>query len=183
MDRSPKSSLCLFVRAAEADSEGRFCAILFDEMQARELMKTHVVKTTPEASLAEAVDLMDIYQVNSMPVVNSDGVLCGIIAEQDVLQTLFRAPRSSDGELLNNTALDLSHVVPAAATIPVRDVMQHAVVSVAEDACLTDAMRSIIVNNFTRLPVVSAQGEVVGTLNRVDVLQAIFERNLPGLSE
>ena len=44
-------------------------------MQVMEVMKTHVVKTSPEATLSQAVDLMDLYQVNCLPVVEEDGRL------------------------------------------------------------------------------------------------------------
>src|SRR5260221_12958353 len=70
--------------ARTLNGDGDFCAILFDNMQVRELMKTHVVKTTPDAPLAEAVDLMDIYQVNSLPVVDTEGRLVGILSEEDI---------------------------------------------------------------------------------------------------
>jgi CBS domain-containing protein len=139
-------------------------------------MKTHVVKTTPEASLAEAVDLMDIYQVDSLPVVDSNGRLCGIIAEQDVAAVLRSAcdavADSGDAEW---AAAFLSRSAASAAERPVVGAMTETVQSVDEDADVAGALRSFFVNDFTRLPVTDLDGAVIGTLNRIDILQAIFE--------
>ncbi len=158
-----------------------FCAILFGEMQARNLMKTHVVKTTPEASLGEAVDLMDIYQVDSMPVVNSEGRLCGVIAETDIIENVFGKPaperpaqQDSDSHLPRLDSAD-------AATRCVSAAMQGHVLSVSEDGDVETVARLLFVNDYTRLPVTNEFSEVVGTLNRIDILQAIFERTLAGI--
>ena len=152
-------------------------------MQARELMKTHVVKTTPTASIAEAVDLMDIYQINSLPVVDSQGRLCGLIAEQDICRAVYGAWASPNHAALSDTAVRLPAISPTVASTPVEWVMQRAVVSVAEDADVATTMRAFFVNDYTRIPVIRADGGVIGTLNRVDILQAIFERMLPGPGE
>lgn len=162
---------------------GGFCAILFDNMLVRELMKTHVVKTTPDAPLAEAVDLMDIYQVNSLPVVDSEGRLVGIVSEEDIWRAVhgpFPCPGHTGS---SDTARGSSPAVSAAAAAPVSGIMQRAVISVAEDADARDAIRTFFVNDYTRLPVTSADGSVAGTLNRIDILQAIFERTISGLAE
>jgi len=143
-------------------------------------MKTHVVKTTPEASLSEVVDLMDIYQVNSLPVVDSDGRLCGIIAEDDVVRATIAEARKSERPCSDAESDSLVHFSPEAANLVVGQVMQRSVVSVQENLALESAARSLIINDFTRLPVTTTNGEVIGTLNRIDVLQAVFERNLRG---
>src|SRR5690349_9296961 len=57
-------------------------------MQVLELMRTHVAKTTPEAALSDAVDLMDIYQASALPVTDAEGRLCGIVTESDIERAL-----------------------------------------------------------------------------------------------
>jgi len=146
----------------------RFYAILFDEMQARELMRTHVVKTTPEASLAEAIDLLDVYQVNSMPVIDAQDRLCGIVAEQDVLRvvrdTYSPIPSKWDGP----------------PNLTVGDIMQSDVTSISEEADVQTAVPLFFKKEFTRIPVTRSDGAVVGTLTRIDILQALYEGRLAG---
>jgi len=146
-------------------------------------MKTHVVKTTPEASLAEVVDLMDIYQVNSLPVIDSQGCLCGLIAEQDIC----RAVSEQWSSLRDANDCDATPAVPpacfAVSTTTAAQVMQPATVVISENADVASVLRMFFVNDFTRLPVIDADGDVVGTLNRIDILQAIFERTFTGPGE
>ena len=169
----------LFDRRLQYGScEDSFCAILFDDMQARQLMKTHVVKTSPDASLAEAVDLMDIYQVNSMPVVDTEGKLCGFLSEQEIVcaaSVLMEPPHIS---VQSMGATDRTKLSDTIANTPVANVMQLDVVSIFEDDSVAESLRNFFVNDFTRIPVLSLDGHVVGTLNRIDIVQAMFEKTL-----
>ena len=145
------------------------CAILFVVMQTLELMKTHVVKTSPAASLGEAVDLMDLYQVNGLPVIDADGILCGYLAEADVLAAMHLSDRS----FLLPASLGADR--RSVREKPVGAFMRTSVISVPEDVDLTDACRLLLDQCLKRVPVVDAKGRVVGVLNRIDVIQAIFD--------
>lgn len=141
-------------------------------MQVMEVMKTHVVKTSPEATLSQAVDLMDLYQVNCLPVVEEDGRLCGIISEADVLRAAL--PDGVEAE----SAEPWTEARRGAAEYAVRDYMTVPPVSVSESLDLREASALLLTRNLKRLPVLSEEGQVVGTLNRIDVLQALFEGHL-----
>lgn len=138
-------------------------------MQALELMKTHVVKTTPDSTIGEAVDLMDLYQVNGLPVVDGEGVLCGILTEHDVVH----AVRSQNAQ--NNDCQTPEVSLPHADALPVRRFMSTPVQCVMEHDDAQVAARLLLEGSAKRLPVVDQQGRVVGMLDRVDVLQALFE--------
>jgi CBS domain-containing protein len=140
--------------------------MLIGAMQALEIMKTHVVKTTPDATLGEAVDLMDLYQVSGLPVVDAEGNLCGMLTEQDVLQAMQEESQHPLG--LN----------PLAERFRVADYMTSPPVSVTENCDVLLAARLMLTQGLKRLPVTTDTGKVIGTLNRIDILQAIFEGNL-----
>jgi CBS domain-containing protein len=166
-------------------------------MQALELMKTHVVKTTPEATLSEAIDLMDLYQVNGLPVVDGEGRLCGMLTEQDVLRALLSegAARSlledaDTGEKAEGgkpdtrtsgrkvrSAAELGLAVEAGG-YKVQDWMTQPAISVAETAEVRMAARLMLARHLKRLPVITEEGKVIGVLNRIDVCQALFEGTL-----
>ena len=140
--------------------------MLIGAMQALEIMKTHVVKTTPAATLSEAVDLMDLYQVSGLPVVDACGLLCGVLTERDVLRAMEGAsehPLGLDALAANRTVADFMTVPP---------------LSVSENTDVLQAASLMLREGVKRLPVTTAEGKVIGTLNRIDLLQAIFEGNL-----
>jgi CBS domain-containing protein len=121
-------------------------------------MKTHVVTVEPDARLAEAIDLMDVYQVRSLPVVTADGLLCGMLSECDVTNAL--------------------QIAAATARRPVREVMSAPAIAVREEDTARDACDILLSCGLNRVPVLRSDGKVVGVLNRVDVLQALFEGHL-----
>ncbi len=120
-------------------------------------MKSHVVTTNGEATLAEAADLLDLYQIMGLPVVDATGVLLGMLTESDIV----RAARELSGGL--------------AAHRRVQDWMTVPPVCVRESSDVREAALLLRTGRFKRLPVVSDAGKVVGVLNRIDLLQAVFE--------
>lgn len=131
--------------------------MLLKNMQVLEIMKTHVAKATGTATLAEAVDLLDLYQTTGLPIVNASGNLEGMLTEHDVL----RAMRALSGAV--------------ASRQPVRDWMTAPAISVSENEDVVTAARLLKTLGLKRLPVTTEAGKVVGFLNRIDLLQAIFE--------
>ena len=123
-------------------------------------MKTHVQKIGPEATLAQAVDLMDLYQTPALPVVDAEDRLVGMITERDIAEIVLRV-----GSM-------------GATSLTVEKIMSRPAIAVKEDMDVTDATRLMSEKRLKRLPVVTADGEVVGMLNRVDVLQALFEGSI-----
>ncbi len=130
--------------------------MLLREMQVLEVMKTHVVKTTPDATLSQAADLLDLYQTSGLPVIDLDDRLCGMLAESDVQRAV-------------------TEYHARAAGLFVREWMTTPAISLAEDAQLTDAISLMRSARLKRLPIVNAEGNVVGVLNRIDFIQTVFE--------
>jgi CBS domain-containing protein len=147
-----------------------------EALEALTLMKTHVVTTTTDASLSQALDLMDLYQVNGLPVLDAGGRLCGMLTEQDVVRALTAA---ADGAGVPPPSLgDLARISAGVAQAPVGSHMTAPPVAVAEATPLRDAAAMMLAHRLKRVPVTSPNGKVVGVLNRVDILQALFEGNL-----
>lgn len=131
-------------------------------------MKTHVVKTTPEATLSEAVDLMDLYQVSGLPVVDEAGRLCGMLTESDVVRAL----------LPDGAGVALASAQRGAGEHRVQDYMSRPAISISEHADVEQAAEQMIASRLKRLPVITDEEKVVGVLNRIDVIQALFEGNI-----
>jgi CBS domain-containing protein len=154
----------------------RIYAILYVVMQVVELMKTHVVKTTPDATLGEAVDLMDLYQVSSLPVVDTEGVLCGMLSESDVMRALLdsASPLKAFSEAQVTQALRAGD----ARLHRIADYMTQPAIHISEHADIREAARILLTCGLKRLPVTDEHNRVVGALNRIDVVQAVFEDTL-----
>lgn len=139
-------------------------------IQTLEMMKTHVQRIAPDAHLSEAVDLMDLYQVRSLPVVDSEGSLIGILSERDILTAIFAEAEALERNSFSSWA--------RAGERLVCDLMTSPVVSVHETEEVHGALLLMFQHELNRIPVLTEQNRVIGILNRVDVLQALFEGTL-----
>lgn len=143
-------------------------------MKVFELMKAHVVKTTPEATLRDAVDKMDLYQVSGLPVVNARDELVGVVSEYDVIQALLpEYVRLGEGAG-SRPQEDLATLVARVREMPVGQAMSSPAVSVDENTDVLDAAAIMLERRFKRLPVTS-EGRLVGVISRIDICQAVLE--------
>src|SRR5689334_22567951 len=58
-------------------------------MKVIELLRAHVIKVHPSATLREMVDLLDLYQVLILPVVDDDDVLVGTVSEEQIVRAVL----------------------------------------------------------------------------------------------
>jgi CBS domain-containing protein len=66
--------------------------VLIDRHQyVDDVMTTHVLAVGPDSDLAEAVELMTSSSVKSLPVVNANGRVLGVVSRSDVVHMLARA--------------------------------------------------------------------------------------------
>lgn len=151
-------------------------------MKVFELMKTHVIKTLPDATLHDAVDLMDLYQVSGLPVVDSGERLLGIVTEYDVIQALlpqFAEAAESDAP---DRHADFQTLVERVKQKTVEQVMSKPAVAIEEDADVLEAAQIMVTRRFKRLPV-TQKGRLVGIISRIDICQALLEGQLLPLWE
>ena len=131
-----------------------------------ELMKTHVVTVSCDAPIGEAVDLMDLYQTVGLPVITEQGALCGFVTESDIFRAIA-TPRID------------AHPFPIrgdAAELKISAIMTRNVRFVTDTDDALSAALTLLESGLRTLPVVTEEGKVIGTLNRVDILQAFFEK-------
>lgn len=135
-----------------------------------QLMKTHVVTVPDNATIGEAIDLIDLYQVSGLPVINSKGVLCGYISEKDIYKRIIKGFNGSMSSIISITA----HAVRIGSEL-VRDLMTSPAISVGENSLAMDAADLMMCKKLKRIPVVSDQGQLIGTINRIDICRALVE--------
>lgn len=130
-------------------------------MLVNDLMQKDVVTLTPDDTLRLADDVMRLGRIRHFPVVARDGALVGVLSQRD----LFRAGLSS---LL---------AVPVAAQrewlggIDVGTVMTRTVVTIEPEAPARRAAELMLERCIGCLPVVDANGSLVGLLSETDCLR------------
>jgi len=123
-------------------------------MQVRERMSAPVFTVRTDADYKSALALMQEHRVHHVPVVDARGGLAGILAERDLLLAATRYLQSG---------------------VEVADVMHRDVVTVTPRTGLARAAELLARHKIGGLPVVGANGRLVGVITETDMLTAFVE--------
>jgi CBS domain-containing protein len=139
----------------------------------RDVMSAPVVTVTDSAGFKEIVGLMQKHGVSALPVVDGDRRLVGIVSEADLLLKEEYATEGTSRERLLDFRWRKSERAKAAGTFAAQ-LMSRPVVTVEPEATLAKAARLIHEEKVRRLPVVDADGRVVGIVSRADLLKVFL---------
>ena len=116
-----------------------------------ELMtRSNLVTLTETQNLAQAEELLRLHRIHHLPVVR-DGKLVGLITHRDLLKA---AAQRSAGTPTNAS-----------------DVMVREVRTVHPNTPTREAMKLMLDHKYGCLPVVGANGELVGILTKADIVR------------
>ncbi len=122
-------------------------------MIARDIMTRKVATIHPDASVQEAAQLLDQKRISGVPVVDTDGLIIGIITEADIISKVNR-----EG-------------------LRVVDIMSHDVIAVREETPVNEIASLLIERKIKRVPVVH-NGKLVGIVSRADIVHAVAQGHL-----
>ena len=125
-------------------------------MKLREVMTNPVIRINPEESVAVAARTLTHYNIGILPVCGSDGRVCGVITDRDIVTRCLAADRQP-------------------GKTQVGQIMTAGVLSVGPDTSTAEAARLMGARQIRRLPVVE-NGKLVGMVSLGD-LASSFESN------
>lgn len=148
-------------------------------MQAKDIMTRDVATVPPDASIREAAKLMTDRRLSGLPVVTADGRIIGILTASDLLHRVetgaarrpswFSSFFARPDELARQYAKDHGRKV--------HEVMSRHVVSVLENANLSEVADVLDRNGFKRVPV-TRDGALVGIISRGDLVRVLSQTSL-----
>lgn len=145
-------------------------------MRVRDVMTTPVITVHPGTSFKELVELMLGNGVSSLPVVDEEGILLGVVSESDLLprEARYRDKPAAKHRGLLGAFKDLMTGQPAwmrkANGSNARALMTHGVAVAEPSEPLRAVARRMVRAGRKHVPVV-LEGRVVGMLSRSDVLK------------
>ena len=123
-------------------------------MIVRKHMSAPPITVSPKTDFKVAMGLMQQHRIRRLPVVDSAGLLTGIVAERDLLSAADRYLQS---------------------IADVDDVMTRRVVTVECDTPVIEAASLMIGLKIGGLPVVDAANKVLGIITETDLLKALID--------
>jgi CBS domain-containing protein len=152
------------------------------ETRVRDVMTETVVTTRADTRLEEAARLLREHHISGLPVVDRSEHVVGVLSERDIVRQLHRAtgigsPRGLLDLLLESSPTKGESILVVSRrqlrNARVSDAMSSKVVTVPRGASVEDAARALRRHGVKRLPVVDAQGCLVGIVTRADILRAV----------
>jgi CBS domain-containing protein len=145
----------------------------------RELMSTPVSTLRPDDKVEQAADVLAAKDVGSLPVVDDDGKLLGILRDDDLIASESRVhvPTFINflglGMAFPGEMKHLERELKKIAGATVRDVMQTDPPTVTPDATLEDVATIMHDRGVNSVAVVDTDNKVVGIVARADVVRFI----------
>lgn len=133
------------------------------------VMTSDVVTVGPGTPYKEVVERLRERRVSAVPVVDADRRVIGIVSEADLLVKEERPGGRPGGPLVDPHGEAAKAEARNAAAL-----MTAPAVTVGPEATLTEAARLMHRKHVKRLPVVDADGRLVGIVSRADLLQVFL---------
>ncbi len=148
---------------------------LLEATPIREVMTRDVTCLDSELLLREAAEILEHHGLKGAPVVEDQGILIGILSMTDLVQGHGR-DRGEEGDGRDDAAFgDFTNRLGAV----VEDAMTTQLASLPENASVGDAVRLMASASVRRLPVVNAEGVVVGIFGSTDLIRWLSARLKP----
>ena len=118
-------------------------------MKLKDIMNQTVIKISPRESVAVAARLLANHNIGALPVCKSDGEICGMVTDRDLVTRCLAATRTPE-------------------QTPVRDVMTSRIVTASPDMDVGVAAHLMGREQVRRLPVVE-DGKLCGMVSVGDL--------------
>jgi CBS domain-containing protein len=149
------------------------------EMFVRQIMMAPVITVDEDCSLEEAAKIMLDHNIGGLPVVDSQGNLCGIVTESDFVAkekgipfSIYRFPQMF-GEWMPQEHVE--RIYQAARRRSVREIMSEDVITLTEVDTIEAVLDKMLKGGLHRLPVVRAR-KPVGIVTRHDLLRLMLKQ-------
>ncbi len=141
-------------------------------MKVKEIMTRDLTAAEPSMTVRELIELFHRSGLSSVPVVNEEGRILGIISERDIIEGAL----PGYFEVLYGIT-DMNHLSQKLREIEqdrIEFYMTPEVIKIEEDEDDLTAADLMIRKNVKSLPVVNKDGILVGMLRRIDLLKDLL---------
>jgi CBS domain-containing protein len=143
------------------------------QTRVRDIMTPSPQKVGLDTSLADVARLLLSSTFTGLPVVDEANRPVGVISQGDLIYKAGMPLRL--GLLAASDKGKVSNIITTLAPRRAREVMTRPAVCIEQDKWATDAVNLMLKKQVKRLPVVDAEGKLVGMLSRLDVFHTILQ--------
>lgn len=131
------------------------------------VMTTNPIWISQNASIKEAIDLINASQVSHL-LIREDEALLGVISKNDLFEKFYELSGVSSGKTYNNLVFN---------NTPVSSLIKQAPITVTKKTSCHEAMGLMLKHKIHCIPVLNSENEAVGIITPSDIMQALYENN------
>ncbi|MBR1439248.1 MAG: CBS domain-containing protein, partial [Synergistaceae bacterium] len=132
--------------------EHRLSGAITPMVKVSDIMTSPVIAVGTDAKVDEGYRTMLRFGVKSLPVINPEGEVAGMMTRKD---------------------LDKAHL-HGLDRANISDFMTQGIISLSSEASIDEAHRMMATYGFEKMPVLDQNGKLAGTLSRADLLRALY---------
>jgi CBS-domain-containing membrane protein len=132
----------------------------------KDVMSTHVIAVRQNAPYKDMAAMLHDQRVSAFPVLDDDNRVVGVVSEADLL-----TKAAFEGTVPRTLVSRQERVRKQVNALTAADLMTKPPVTIGPDEPVTDAARLMFDQRVKRLPVINANGTLIGILTRADVLR------------
>lgn len=148
---------------------------LASQVPVNDVMTKKVITIRQDADLHEAARILSENRISGMPVVDDRNHVVGVISEADILMLAGMKKGHTFKDIVRSI---LGEAVPARKSgNNVKDVMSVPPITSRADGDIAGAAKVLDEKGIKRLPVIDAEGNLIGILSRADIVRAIRKKS------
>lgn len=163
----------VLVREQQAVVHGVHARLIPRHLKVCDVMTPNPVRVREDTQVREIISRMLTGDFHSLPVVDTQGKPVGIITQNDLIRRGNIPVRLGILADLLRDAEAITELSDALMSAPARAIMSTPVLAVRDDLPLAKAVDLMLGKALKRLPVVDAEGTLVGMLSRLDVFRTV----------
>jgi CBS domain-containing protein len=144
-------------------------------MKVKEVMTKEIKSFSPDMSAKAALDMLIKMRMSGLPVIDESDKLVGIFTEKEILKSILPSYVHDVGkfEYLENPK-GVKTKIANLEKARVKDIMRRDVITISEEATLSEAARIILTQKIRRMPVMNKEGKVIGIVATEDILKGLL---------
>jgi CBS domain-containing protein len=138
-----------------------------------DVMRQQVPAVSLQASLSALIDVIVSTRLNCAVVVDDQRHVIGLVTDAELVRRLGERPG------IVTSLMRRAAAVPITDDVKVAELMLADVITTRPEVPIEAAMRDMLARRFKVLPVLDRQGQLLGIVDRFDLLQAIAGMSIP----
>ncbi len=143
-------------------------------VKAADVMTREVYTVRRETPLKEVAETMAERRVSGVPVTEEDGTVVGVISEKDFLRRMGAGETETFMGVVAECMKGDGCIALTIRAQRAEEIMTSPAVTVREDTAVREIARIFTERKINRVPVVDAEGRIVGIVSRADIVRSSF---------